>query len=157
MAFKDGTKSGGRRRGSLNRKTRTRIQETRRAAEAMANQDGSGIFAGDAHALLMAMYKNESFAAEFRAHCAGMALKFEKPALAATDSTLRQQHEYVVAVMPAPLPGSTPAEQLEEWKRLYMSGDNQPTPEEQELEARFKRIAAEAQAKKLAGPNNTEN
>src|SRR5262249_40208172 len=53
MAYKDGSRSGGRRPGSLNRKTKARVEATRRAAEAMANQDGSGVFAGDAHALLM--------------------------------------------------------------------------------------------------------
>jgi hypothetical protein len=150
MAHKDGSRSGGRRPGSLNRKTKVRIEATRRAAEAMANQDGSGVFAGDAHALLMAMYKNESFTPEFRAHCAGMALKFEKPALQAVDSTVREERPYVVAMMPAPV------ESLEEWKRLYMNGDNTPTAEGQALEERFKSIAAEAQTKKLDGPKYTE-
>jgi hypothetical protein len=124
----------------LNRKTKARIEATRRAAEAMANQDGSGVFAGDAHALLMAMYKNESFTPEFRAHCAGMALKFEKPALQAVDTTVEDRRHYVVH-MPMPV------KDLDEWKRLYMNGDNNaPTAEERALEERFKSIAAEAQA-----------
>jgi len=55
------------------------------------------IFAGDAHALLMACYKNEDLPIEFRARCAEAALKFEKPALQAVDSNIREARHYVVA------------------------------------------------------------
>jgi hypothetical protein len=37
----------------------------------------------------MACYKNEEFPMEFRAHCAGLAIKYEKPALQAVDQTVR--------------------------------------------------------------------
>src|SRR5262249_10361440 len=103
------------------------------------------------HALLMACYKNEEFPIDFRAHCASLALKFEKPALQAIDSTIKEERPYVIAMMPAPTPT------LEEWKHLYMNGDGDvPTPEQQALEERFNRIAAEAAAKKLKGPRDSD-
>lgn len=80
------------------------------AARGLANINGSGVFDGDAHALLTAIYKDETFPIEFRARCAEAAIKYEKPAKATVD--LNDKREYVVRV---PAPVSSP----EEWRRLY--------------------------------------
>jgi hypothetical protein len=141
MAYKDGTKSGGKKKGSRNKKTILRIEQMKLAAEKMANEDGSRVFAGDAHALLMTCYKNEDLPIEFRARCAEAALKFEKPALQAVDSSITERRQYVVE-MPA-----QPAT-LDDWMRVHArntleKSDNQdPTWEE-----KLKRIRAEVQAK----------
>jgi hypothetical protein len=72
----------GRKKGQKNKLT----LERRRAVEAAADEikrANPDAFNGDAHALLMAIYKNESLAPELRMDAAKTAIKFEKPAIAA--------------------------------------------------------------------------
>jgi hypothetical protein len=105
-----GFKTGGRQKGTPNKRTLERRARTEEAIKAIANANGSGVFDGNAHDLLKLFYKTEAFPAEFRAKCAEAALKFEKPALQAVDSTIKDQRPYVIA-MPAPFAS------LDEWDR----------------------------------------
>ena len=47
---------------------------------------GAGAFDGDAHSLLIAIYKDMSHPIELRLEAAKAAIRFEKPALAALDA-----------------------------------------------------------------------
>jgi hypothetical protein len=78
-----GRKTGGRRKGTPNKVTAARqamLQDT--AARVMAGRSGG--FPGDAHALLVAIYRDESLPLSMRLDAAKSAVKFERPALAST-------------------------------------------------------------------------
>jgi hypothetical protein len=78
-----GRKTGGRRKGTPNKVTAARqamLPDT--AARVMAGRSGG--FPGDAHALLVAIYRDESLPLSMRLDAAKSAVKFERPALAST-------------------------------------------------------------------------
>jgi hypothetical protein len=77
-----GRKTGGRLKGSKNRRT----LERERATQQAASQIGAalkGAFGGDAHALLMAMYKDPDQPWQVRIDAAKAALPYEKPRISA--------------------------------------------------------------------------
>jgi hypothetical protein len=110
MAY--GRKTGGRQKGTPNKRTLERQRALEAAAKAIAEATGADAFDGDSHALLMAIYKNQTLPIELRADCAKTAIRFEKPALASTDNTNRDTRRYVVA-----LPNGETS--LDEWKAKY--------------------------------------
>jgi hypothetical protein len=55
-------------------------------------------FEGDAHAFLMAVYKNENYTVETRIDAAKAAIRFEKPTLASLESKSEVVHRYVARV-----------------------------------------------------------
>jgi hypothetical protein len=82
-----GFKTGGRRKGSRNRKT---VLLEEKGRKALAEALGPHAIDVDAHSLLTAIYKNEA-----------AAIRFEKPALAALDAheTVKNVH-YVISDQP---------------------------------------------------------
>jgi hypothetical protein len=78
-----GRKTGGRKKGTPNKATAERAAAVAAAAAAIGEAIPDA-FAGDAHALLMAVYKNPALPIELRADAAKAAVRFEKPALAST-------------------------------------------------------------------------
>jgi hypothetical protein len=116
MPFKDGTKSGGRKKGTPNKRTVLDREEAKEAAKRIAAAAGLKIEDIDAHTLLQLFYRCEEFSPRFRKECAAEALKYEKPALSSMDSRSTEQVQYVVEMPP-------PVNDLEEWNRLYMSGE----------------------------------
>jgi hypothetical protein len=58
----------------------------KKGREALAEVLGANAFEGDAHSLLIAVYKDESHPIELRLEAAKAAIRFEKPALAAVDT-----------------------------------------------------------------------
>jgi hypothetical protein len=72
-----GHKTGGRQKGTKNKKT---------VLLALAEILGDNAFEGDAHSLLIAVYKDQSQPIELRLEAAKAAIRFEKPALAALDA-----------------------------------------------------------------------
>jgi hypothetical protein len=84
MAF--GRKAGGRKKGSLNKATVARQQAMRDAEARLAANMPEG-FAGDAHALLVAIYTDTALPIELRLDAAKAAVRFERPVLAATTLT----------------------------------------------------------------------
>ena len=84
MAF--GCKTGGRKKGSLNKTTIARQAAVRHAEARMAANMPEG-FKGDAHALLVAIYQDTSLPLPICLDAAKAAVKFEKPVLAATTFT----------------------------------------------------------------------
>jgi hypothetical protein len=78
-----GHKTGGRQKGTKNRKT---VLLEEKGREALAEVLGADAFDGDAHSLLIAIYKDESHPVELRLEAAKAAIRFEKPALAALDA-----------------------------------------------------------------------
>ena len=83
-----GRKTGGRRRGTPNKVTAARRAVVQDAmARVMAGRPAG--FPGDAHALLVAIYRDESLPLSMRLDAAKSAVKFERPALASTVLTQR--------------------------------------------------------------------
>lgn len=81
-------KPTGRKTGSRNRRTialLASMEAERKRLEELANAP----FEGDAHALLVSIYKNTTLPITERADAAKAAIKFEKPALASEDRTIR--------------------------------------------------------------------
>ena len=75
-----GFKSGGRRKGAKNKAT---LERERALQAAAAKALGSpGAFLGDAHSLLVSVYKNPHLPLEIRVEAARAALAYQKPRLA---------------------------------------------------------------------------
>lgn len=107
----------GRPRGAKNRRTR----EVEAAAIAAAEQIGLAVpdaFTGDAHAYLMAIYKDPRQPTELRLEAAGKAIRYEKPALASVDVTSLNEHT-VYQVSREPLT-------MEEWAAQHCGGTEKP-------------------------------
>jgi hypothetical protein len=94
-----GFKTGGRKKGSRNKKT---VLLEEKGREALAKALGPHAFDGDAHSLLIAIYKDEPHPIELRLEAAKAAIRFEKPALAALDAkgTIENVH-YAARCRPA--------------------------------------------------------
>jgi hypothetical protein len=94
-----GHKTGGRQKGSRNKKT-ANLEHEGRAALVEALGPGNA-FEGDAHTLLIAIYTDTGRPIELRLEAAKAAIRFEKPALAAVDThgTIENVH-YAIADHP---------------------------------------------------------
>lgn len=75
-----GRKTGGRKKGTLNKRTQQSRVALKRA-EAILREKIPGLFEGDAHAFLMAVYKNPNLDTRTRLEAARVAVSYEKPAL----------------------------------------------------------------------------
>jgi len=80
-----GERRGGRRRGIKNKLTLAREHALAEAAQKITSALGAGAFDGDAHAFLMAVYKDAAQPIELRVVAAKAAIAFEKPRLAAIE------------------------------------------------------------------------
>lgn len=90
----------GRPRGARNKRTR-KVEAATIAAAEQIGLAVPGAFTGDAHALLMAIYKDPRQPTELRLEAAGKAIRYEKPALASVDMTsLNEHHVYDVSDEP---------------------------------------------------------
>lgn len=81
-------KTGGRQKGTLNKRTRELEAKVGEAAVKIAAVLGCGAFDGDAHAYLMSVYKDTTQPAMLRLDAAKAAAPFEKPKLASVDNKL---------------------------------------------------------------------
>lgn len=106
-----GFKSGGRKPGSKNKRTK----ELQAEQEKLADRLGEIIadpFEGDAHALLVCIYKDQSRDIALRMEAAKAAIRFEKPALGAIETGPEVLDRYVARV-------PVKAESTEAWQRLH--------------------------------------
>lgn len=78
-----GVKTGGRKPGSRNKRTLEMQKAAEDAAARIAASLGDDVFDGDAHALLMCVYKDGQRPIDIRIEAAKAAVKYEKPALQA--------------------------------------------------------------------------
>ena len=91
-----GTRTGnprGRPKGSKNKRTAEREAAMEATAQAIADSIPEA-FAGDAHALLIAIYKDPSRPIELRADAAKAAIRYEKPAMAAIELNASVSHSH---------------------------------------------------------------
>ena len=86
---KPGERRGGRQAGAPNKRTIQREQAMQEAALKVAAAIGPEAFAGDAHALLVAVYKDPAHEWDLRVDAAKAAIRFEKPALASSTVEVR--------------------------------------------------------------------
>jgi hypothetical protein len=84
-------KTGGRKCGTPNKRTLALEQAAAEAAGKIASALGDTAFEGDAHSLLMAVYKDTSKPLELRIQAAKAAIGFEKPRLAAVAASVEGQ------------------------------------------------------------------
>ena len=89
-----GVKTGGRKPGSKNKRTAELAAATAHAADIIAKALGS-VFEGDAHAFLMAVYKDMECPLDVRIEAAKAAIRFEKPSLASLEAKSEIVHRYV--------------------------------------------------------------
>ena len=92
MAY--GFKTGGRKKGVKNKRTRRIESAARRLldnAKGVLGDQGAKLFEGDAHALMVLTYKNPALPLDIRMDAAKAAIRFEKPAFTQTavDLTVR--------------------------------------------------------------------
>lgn len=80
-----GRKTGGRKKGSRNRKVVAREQAV---AEVVTEALAENGFKGDAHAFLMAVYKNEAQPLVMRIDAAKAAISYEKPKLTSLEASI---------------------------------------------------------------------
>ena len=86
MARTKGTpKTGGRKRGTKNKRTTERERALAETAVKITQALGASAFDGDAHALLTAIYKDAVQPIELRMDAAKAAIGYEKPRLAAVE------------------------------------------------------------------------
>jgi hypothetical protein len=78
----------GRPQGARNKRTAEREQEMDKAAERIAGMLGENAFTGDAHAFLMAVYKDQALPLKARLDAATAAIGYEKPKLSSIEATL---------------------------------------------------------------------
>jgi hypothetical protein len=81
-----GFKTGGRQKGSKNKRTLLLEERTRALLDNAKEIIGSEPFDGDAHAFLILTYKDKSLPLNLRLDAAKAAIRFEKPALTAVDA-----------------------------------------------------------------------
>lgn len=84
MPVPKGTRIGGRQKGTPNKRTaerQIRLEETIKAVERAL----PSAFAGDSHAFLVAIYKNETLDLAIRLDAAKAAIAYEKPRLQAVE------------------------------------------------------------------------
>ena len=111
-----GRKTGGRQKGTRNKRT-LQHEAQMKAAAAQLSAAIPDAFEGDAHAFLMAIYKNPSVPLRERIDAAGKAIGYEKPKLSSVDSSGTEVKRYV-----ARLPSKCAS--VDEWLALY--GDKEP-------------------------------
>lgn len=87
MPVPKGTRVGGRQKGTPNKRTAEIKQAAQEMVEAIAAEI-PGAFDGDAHALLVTVYKNPAHEWPLRIDAAKAAIRFEKPSLSAVDATV---------------------------------------------------------------------
>ena len=112
---KPGERRGGRSVGIANKRTVEREQALTDAAR-MIESTLPDAFAGNAHAVLMAIYKDPRQPIELRLDAAKAAIRYEKPALAATTVEVRD-----------PLASMT-TEHLEALHRLALAAVDEEEP-----------------------------
>lgn len=83
-----GERRGGRQMGARNKRTLEREAAVAKAAAKIEGILGDEAFDGDAHALLMAIYKDAGQPMELRLDAARAAINFEKPRLASLDARI---------------------------------------------------------------------
>lgn len=115
MAY--GRKTGGRKKGVPNKRTRERERVVQEALQ-KAKEAGAEICDGDAYAVLVAFYKNVSLPMEFRADCAKAVLRFERSPMPATLFNHNTERSYVVR-MPQR------CSNMDEWLKQYSHLDQQ--------------------------------
>ena len=97
-------KPRGRPKGTPNKRTGAIKQAVAKAAERLEAEIPEA-FVGDAHAFLVSIYKDPAHPIELRMEAAGKAIRFEKPALAASQVKIqdmnRPLHDFSTAELEA--------------------------------------------------------
>jgi hypothetical protein len=85
---KPGERRGGRQKGAKNKRTKELERALAATAETVNTVLGDHAFLGDAHALLVAIYKDSRQPIELRVEAAKAAINYEKPRLSAVNAKI---------------------------------------------------------------------
>ena len=110
-------KPRGRPKGSKNKASPAHVERLEQAAE-QVKAILPGAFAGDAHMLMMTIYKDQSLPMDTRLDAAKAAIKFEKPALQATAVMSPEDAEKAASQAPR----ATGEDHLSALSRRYAGG-----------------------------------
>jgi hypothetical protein len=110
-----GFKTGGRQKGSKNKRTLFLEEHTRALIDNAKEIIGGNLFEGDAHAFLMLTYKDKTLPHNLRVDAAKAAIRFEKPALTAIDANNTIEKVYY-AISDQPMTN-------EEWVAKFTKGN----------------------------------
>src|SRR5215475_5820777 len=110
-----GFKTGGRKKGSKNKRTLLLEGAVRQSQDNAKRILGDETFEGDAHSLLVLIYKDNSLPLAVRLDAAKAAIRFEKPAMSPVGAR-ESNDEVVYAISDKPL---TP----EEWEKQFCTKD----------------------------------
>jgi hypothetical protein len=135
MGAPGGPKTGGRQKGTPNRKTTARYDAMARVNEAL-NQLGEDSLSG--MRLLQEVIRSKDCPLDIRIQCSGLLLKHELPL------AIEQQY---IAHMPPAMPGETKEQQLAAWWLLY----GETPGDDPEWDADVKRILERIASKKSPG------
>src|SRR5687767_12380036 len=108
---KPGEHRGGRKPGTPNKRS-DELQAAIQQTAAKLREVLPAAFEGDAHALLMAVYKDPDHDWPIRVDAAKAAIRYEKPALSSVDSTGEEVRRAVVRVPPK-------EDDVSSWHRNY--------------------------------------
>lgn len=92
---KPGERRGGRQKGSPNKRTVRQARAVKRVIEKVAAATGTPMFDGDAHALLILTYKDETQPLAVRLDAAKAAIGYETPKLTSVDQTMKGTLGYI--------------------------------------------------------------
>jgi hypothetical protein len=95
---KPGERRGGRQKGAKNKRTRD-LEERLKQASAVIEDAIPDAFKGDAHALLISVYKDPGHPLPLRLDAAKAAISFEKPKLAAVEHSGDADNPVAMAIM----------------------------------------------------------
>src|SRR5947209_6565497 len=110
-----GEKTGGRKKGTPNKRTAALQQAAVKTAKKVRAALGAAAFDGDAHALLMTVYRDIDTPLDLRVEAAGKAIPYEKPKLSSV--TVKGDKDAPIAIELDLTRLST--EQLKELNALY--------------------------------------
>ena len=110
-----GFKTGGRQKGSKNKRTLLQEERTRALIDNAKEIIGGDLFDGDAHAFLILTYKDKSLPRNLRLDAAKAAIRFEKPALTAVDAHSKTETVHY-AISDEPMT-------TEEWAAKFTKGN----------------------------------
>jgi hypothetical protein len=89
-----GERRGGRQPGAKNKRSLEREAALAKAAAEIEGVLGDQAFDGDAHALLMVIYKNGALPIDLRLDAARAAISFEKPRLSSVDANVKNSVDF---------------------------------------------------------------
>ena len=96
----EGNRGMGRTSGVPNKRTQAFQEHMVKVSKQIGQVLGEGAFQGDAHAFLMAVYRDSNVPLDMRIEAASVAIRYEKPALQAVAMKTTEQRTISITLTP---------------------------------------------------------